>query len=138
MKMKYLEIERRHAVLMDAGKLVLPRKAAVAISRNIVKMESELEFYRKQLTDIFGRYAEKDDNGNIAVDKNGNVKFPDMDANIECVKEKRDLDNTEVKIEIMKFKASELDRCEQVERYDILTPLQEAALAWMIDYEDAE
>lgn len=135
MKMKYSELKERHAILMMVGKLTLPRKASVAISRNLVKFENELKIYNEQDKDIADQYAAKDEKGEFVLDKNV-FTFETEEAKQNFISERKELEETEIEINIMKFKASELDRCEQVERYDILTPVQEASLAWMIDYEE--
>lgn len=135
MKMTYSELTERHTVLLTVGKLTLPRKVSVAISRNIVKLENELKIYSEQDKDIAERYAAKDEKGEFVLENNA-FTFESMEKKGLFISERKELGETGIEIDILTFKASELDRCEEVERYDILTPVQEASLAWMIDYEE--
>ncbi len=133
--MTYSELTERHTVLLAVGKLTLPRKVSVAISRNIVKLENELKIYSEQDKDIAERYAAKDEKGEFVLENNA-FTFESMEKKGLFISERKELGETGIEIDILTFKASELDRCEEVERYDILTPVQEASLAWMIDYEE--
>ena len=138
MKMKYSEIIINRSILLEIGKLVLPRKVSVAIARNLTRLDKEMKIYGEQENDIASRYAKKDEDGKLIFKgaKGNELEFEAPDDEKSFRAEKKELNDTEVEIEIMKFKSTELDRCEQVERYDILTPLQEASLEWMIDYEE--
>lgn len=137
MKMTYAEIRNRHANLIVIGKLTLPRKVSVAIARNIIKFEKEMEVYEEQREDIAGRYAAKDGDGKFILDAEGkNYTFESQEKEAAFRQESKELNESEIDIDIMTFKASELDRCDEVERYNILPPVQEAAIGWMIDYDD--
>lgn len=139
MKMTYADILNRHAVLIKIGEKVLPRKATHAIARNIQKLEKESEFYRKQYGDIADRYAAKDDDGNFILDaKKENYTFASEEDAASFRSEAKDLIETEVDLDTMKFKADELDKCDENDKYDILSPLEEAAMDWMIDYDEDE
>lgn len=138
MKMKYSEIIVNRSVLMEIGKFILPRKVSEAIARNLTRMDKEVKFYGEQEGDIINRYAKKDDAGNVVFRdvKKGLLDFDTPEDEKNFLAEQKDLKNIEVEIEIKKFKSSELDKCEESDRYKILNPVQEAAIAWMIDYED--
>lgn len=137
MKMNYAEIRNRHANLIVIGKMTLPRKVSVAIARNIIKFEKEMKVYEEQREDIAGRYAAKDEDGNFVIDAEGkNYTFESQEKEAAFRQESKELNESEIDIDIMTFKASELDRCDEVERYNILPPVQEAAIEWMIDYDD--
>lgn len=133
MKMTYTELKNRHSNLILIGKMTLPRKVSVAIARNIVKFEKELDVYTKQRNDIADRYAKKDEAGNYITD-NDNFTFDTEDDKTVFLQEMKELNETEIDVQVMVFKASDLDRCDEVERYAILSPVQEAAIEWMIDY----
>lgn len=133
MKMTYAELKNRHSNLIVIGKLTLPRKVSVAIARNIVKFEKELDVYTKQRNDIADRYAKKDEAGNYITDKD-NFTFDTEENKTVFLQEMKELNETELDVPVMVFKATELDRCDEVERYAILSPIQEAAIEWMIDY----
>ena len=136
MKMTYGELLNKHAVLMTIGKMVLPRKASVAIARNIQKLEKEVKLYLKQRSDIAERYAKKGKDGQ-PINEDDKYVFETPEHEASFLQEAKELNETEIEIDnIMKFKSSELDRCDEVDRYQILSPVQEAAIAWMIDYEE--
>lgn len=132
MKMKYREIAQRHYLLLEIGEKLLPRKASAAIARNIVKMEQELQTYEKQRADIAERYAVKK-NGEFVAD-DGHYTFDTAENEANFREEIGQLGEVEVDLDILKFSEKELDQCESTDRYDILTPRQEAALEWMIAY----
>lgn len=136
--MKYSEIIVNRRVLMEIGKFILPRKVSVAIARNLTRLDKEMKLYGEQENDIASRYAKKDEDGKIIFkgEKKNELEFETTENLKRFQSEKKELNETEVEIEIMKFKSSELDRCEEVDRYQILTPVQEAAIEWMIDYEE--
>ena len=133
-KMTFTELLNKHQTLMSVSDKVLPRKVAVAIARNIGKMENEVQLHYKQRADIADRFAVKDDAGNFVLD-NGNYTFKTKKDNKAFLDEINQLNEAEIDIEIMTFDEVELERCEMVERYDILTPREEATLSWMIKYE---
>lgn len=54
-------------------KAQLQIKVAYAISKNINKIESELEVYNTEKTKLINKYGKKDKEGNLAVDENGKV-----------------------------------------------------------------
>ncbi|MCU6763370.1 Uncharacterised protein [uncultured Roseburia sp.] len=135
MKLTYNEITVKHNILMEIGKLTLPRKVSVAIARNLIRLEKELKLAEEQRADIADRYAAKDENGNFVLDKE-KYTFQTVADEKSFLEEAKELNEMEVEVQIMKFQAEELERCEQVERYAILTPLQEAALEWMANYGD--
>lgn len=137
MNMTYAEIMNRHDLLLKIGHLTLPRKVSAAIARNLVKLEKEFELYNKQRLDIANRYAKKDEEGEFiltAVGDKSAYTFNDTKDEVAFRTEAKDLDETEIDVDIMKFDAAEMERCEMVERYDFITPVQEAALGWMINY----
>lgn len=140
MKMTYAEILNNNAVLIKVGEKVLPRKAAHAVTRNIRSLEKEVKFFWEQYNDIAKRYAAQDKDGEFILDeKKENYTFASKENEASFHLEAKELRETEVDIDIMKFKAEELDKCDTCDRYDILSPLEEAAIDWMIDYgEDPE
>ena len=139
MKMAYAEITVRHGILIQIGKLTLPRKVSVAIARNLVRLEKEIKLANDQRTDIAARYAAKDEAGEFILDETKEkYTFTSPYDEKAFMDEVKELNESEVEVDIMKFGAAELEKCEQIEKYDFLTPLQEASLEWMIDYRDGE
>lgn len=135
MKLSYTQIRNRHGALVSIGNLKLPRKVCVAIARNITALEKEIAEYQKQKNDIAVRYAAKDASGKFVLDDSKkNFTFSSVSDYDGFIQEVSDLDETEINVEIMKFNESELEQCDNSERYDILTPTQEALIEWMIDY----
>lgn len=140
MKMTYAEIQSRHKVLIAIGQLALPRKITHAISRNIVRLEKEIKIMNEQRADIADRYAKKDENGQFVTEQVGdNINYTfESDEKLEAYKDEiNDLNETEVDVDIMMFKDTELDKCEN-ERYSMLTAVQEASIEWMVDYGEEE
>ena len=131
--MKYTEIISRQQSLLNVVNLTLPRKVSVAVARNLAKIEKEITLYNNQREDIADRYAKKDEQGNYILD-GSNYTFAEDKDKEAFLQEARELNETDIDIDFMKFRAEELDRCDEVERYSIITPAQELALEWMIDY----
>lgn len=134
MKLNYQEMAVKHAVLMKIGDLTLPRKVSVAIARNLVLFENEFKLLDEQKKDIANRYADKDENGNFIVNDNKYTFKSDVDKE-DFTREIKELNEVEIDLDIMMFNEDELGYCEKNDRYDILTPVQEAALEWMITYQ---
>ena len=143
MKMNYLEIVNRNAVLAEVGRKTLPRRITYAITKNLKTLGKEVDFYNTQRKDIADRYAAKKEDGAFIYDKaeNGDTVFTfasPEDRELFTL-EASDLEKTETDVDVVKFKAEELDRCDMSERYGVLSSLEEIALEWMIDYgEDPE
>lgn len=135
--MTYRELQGKHEALVMVSGLTLPRKVSVAIARNLARFKKELKIYTEQDADIAGRYAARDEDGNFILDGNS-YTFDTPEDREGFIRERNELNDTEAGIEVVKFDASELDRCDEVERYSILTPAQEAAIGWMVNYADAE
>lgn len=135
--MKFSEITVMHQALLGVVNMTLPRKVSVAVSRNLSKIEKEITLYNSQREDIAGRYARKDEQGNYILDGN-NYTFVSDENKEAFLQEAKELNETDIDIDFMKFRAEELDRCDEVERYSIITPAQEMALEWMIDYGDED
>ena len=81
----------------------------------------------EQRADIADRYAKKDENGQFVTEQVGdNINYTfESDEKLEAYKDEiNDLNETEVDVDIMMFKDTELDKCEN-ERYSMLTAVQE-------------
>lgn len=135
--MTYGDAKIKYELLKKVSGLTLPRKVSVAIARNIMRFEEELKIYEQQDADIAHRYAAKDEKGDFILD-GSSYTFETPENRKDFIRERDELNDTEADIQIAKFQASELERCDESERYDIMTPLQEASIGWMIDYEDKE
>ncbi|MCD7764377.1 MAG: hypothetical protein LUI14_14580 [Lachnospiraceae bacterium] len=130
MKLTFSELVRNHQYLMEVGNLVLPRKITVAIHRNLALFEKEIETMNKQRLDVVNRYALKDEKGNPVI-RDKQYCFASDEDKEAYLTEQHDIDETEFDLNIATFDESEFDRCEEVERYDIPTAVQEMKLDWM-------
>lgn len=133
MRIKFKDITQNYESLKSVVDKVLPRKASMAIARNVVSLEAELKFYMQQKLDIAKRFAVCQ-NGEPVVD-NGNYTFSSDEDKKSFIEEINQLNESEIDVDIMVFDASELDRCDEVSKYDSITPREEASLNWMISYE---
>ncbi len=137
--MKVSKFTASNSVLMEVGKLRLPRKISYAIARNLGKFEPELKIINQQVQDIARRYALLDENGEILPTKKGQLQFADREKAKNYRDEMAELDDTDISLELYTVSATELDKCDERDSiYDTITPIQEAVLSWMFDYGDAE
>ena len=60
-------------VLGKLNNAQLPIKVAYAISKNVNKIESELKVYNTEKDKLVNKYGEKDKEGKLKVDENGNI-----------------------------------------------------------------
>ena len=133
--MKFSEIMIKKQSMADVLDLILPRKVSVAIARNLTTINKEIELYNQQREDIAERYAKKDEKGNYVLNGNNYTFANDKDRQ-SFIEEVSELNDTDIDINIFKFNVSELDRCDESDRYNIITPSQEVSLGWMIDYDE--
>lgn len=115
-----------------------PRSMAYAISCNTKAFNNVFETYNEQRRDIASRYAVKDENGKVLFDEVGNLIFETDLDNKRFHEEFKELLAIETNVSAVKFHEKELLKCENDARYSILTPEQELALGWMIEYENHE
>ena len=137
--MKYIEIENTMNALQKVSNKVLPRKLSVAIVRNIEKLKSVSEFISAQRLDILKKYAIIE-NGEFkfTINENGQqtLAFDSQEKLNLCNSELNDLYSCSEDLGLIKVSASELDKCEESDRYDILTVQEELSLAFMLTYEE--
>ena len=133
--MKFSEIMIKKQSMANVLDLILPRKVSVAIARNLTTINKEIELYNQQREDIAERYAKKDEKGNYVLNGNNYTFANDKDRQ-SFIEEVSELNDTDIDINIFKFNVSELDRCDESDRYNIITPSQEVSLGWMIDYDE--
>ena len=89
-------------------RLNLPVKLAFFFNRNFEKIRQESVPYFETKRKIGEKYAERDENGNIKTDAQGNYQIKDMS---KFVQELRELQEQEVELEldVVKVKPEELD-----------------------------
>lgn len=133
--MKYSEMKKRYETLVKVSEFTLPRKVSVAIARNISNFREDLTIYNEQDADIAKRYVAKDEEGTPILD--GNMyTFASLEDRGNFVRERNELNDAEIDVDIVKFNSSDLDGCYESDRYDIMTPAQESSIEWMIDYDE--
>lgn len=87
----------------------LPVKVSYAISRNTDHLESALKPYDKERQKLIEKYAEHDENGNLAIRPDGiSVKFKDDAAKAAWDKDIEELLGIEADVDIRKFKLDDL------------------------------
>lgn len=133
MKMKYFEVQKRYEDLLSVKKLTLPRGAMVAIARNIMALSKEIKFIESQKLEIAEKFAKKDENQKIVV-VNNVIEFENNDSFLEFRNEFTEMLNEEVDVEVATFGSSILEKCDESDRYDLLSIEKEMELSWMIDY----
>ncbi|HHV27431.1 MAG TPA: DUF1617 family protein [Tissierellia bacterium] len=101
----------------------LPVKVSYAIAKNISKIEKELTIYEIERQKLIDKYAEKDNEGKVVADNNGQIKFKDKEGWEKDIKELLDIEN---EIDIHKFKIEEL------EGYN-MTPAELMSIEYMIE-----
>lgn len=84
-----------------------PVRVSYAISKNISKLESELNLYNKERQKIIDKYCKKDKEGKLVIDENNQYSIKDEYINI-CTKELDELLDIEVDVNIHKFKLNDL------------------------------
>lgn len=124
MNMKLGEIRGNLQGLLNIAGKRFPAKVCYAISKNAKKLEKEYKELEEQRVKICESYADKDEDGKIITqEKDGNTMYVFSDENEKlCNKEYMELLEEEVDIDIRTVDASEMDKCDENERFDIPTP----------------
>lgn len=134
--MKLGELQGRLEGLYKVATKTLPVKVSYAVSKNIKILSEEFKILDEQRIKICENYADKDENGK-AIQKeieNGKSIFVFSGDNEKKVNEEySELLSDEIEVAIHKVNASEFEKCEMSDRYDILTPVEFSALDFMID-----
>ena len=88
--------------------MALPVKASYAIAKNIKKIEKEIEVYNEERAKLLDKYGEKDEDGNLVVSEEQNIKI--VPENVEkWNKDLNELLDIEVEVDIHKLKFSVLE-----------------------------
>lgn len=134
--MKLGELQGRLEGLYKVATKTLPVKVSYAVSKNIKILSEEFEILDKQRIKICENYADKDENGKAIqkeIEKGKNIFVFSGDNEKKVHKEYSELLSDEFEADIRKVNASEFEKCEMSDRYDILTPVEFSALDFMID-----
>ena len=84
----------------------LPVKVAYAITKNINKINVELEAYNKEKAKLINKYGEKDEKGKLNVNENGII--PLKEEHIEDYKDIKELLSIENEIDIHMIQLDDL------------------------------
>lgn len=74
-------------VLSKLINMELPIKLSYAFSKNITKIDRELEVYNKERQRLIEKYGEKDEEGKLKVKEDGNINILDVDNFNKDIKE---------------------------------------------------
>lgn len=139
MKMKGKEVKERFLDLQSAGNLALPSKLSYAIAYNAEALRKEAERIEKERKKLCEQYSEKDEEGkpvmvNSIINGNKIQEYKMTEENKKLLNEEyNELLDMEVDIEIRTAKQELIERCEEVERYDIPSVSQLSALLFMLE-----
>lgn len=96
-------------VLSKLNNMKLNIKVSYAVAKNISKIEKELEVYNKEKAKLIDKYCEKDKEGNLKIDKDGNTKIIDQENWSKDFKELLQIEN---EIDIHKINEEDLFKCD--------------------------
>lgn len=139
MKMKGKEVKERILKLQRTENLTLPSKLSYAIVYNVEALQKEEERIEKEREKLCEQYSEKDEEGkpvmiNSIINGNKVKEYKMTEENEKLLNEEyNELLDMEVDIEIRTVKQELIERCEKVERYDILSVSQLSALLFMLE-----
>lgn len=123
-------IQHQEGLLRQSGK-VYTAKLGYAISKNIKYFQEIIKDYDENRIKICERYADKGENGK-PVTEDGKYVFSKENEKIvneEC----KDLQEVDTEVSIMKVPFSEMERCENADRYDIPSVADLNDLMFMIE-----
>lgn len=108
----------------------LPVKISYAVMKNQKMLESEYKNLEQQRVKLCEVYAEKDEDHKPII-KDGSYIFSkeDRDAFSE---EYKDMMGEEIEVNIHSVSIKELDKCDESDRYDAITPADLEVIAFML------
>lgn len=127
-KIKIVDIVNGTEALQKLAKTELKAKLAWQVSKLLKTVEQEMQIFNDTRMSAVKKYGEKDENGELITDDNGNCKI--LDNNLALFnKEINELLNNEIEINANKLKISDLEEIN-------FTPSEIAALENFIDFEE--
>lgn len=87
MKIKNEVLVNSIEVLSKLTNMELPIKLSYAISKNITKIDRELEVYNKERQKLIEKYGEKDKEGKLKTKEDGTINILDIDSFNKDLKE---------------------------------------------------
>ena len=125
MLVKNIDMMNSVDVLKKISQLDLPLKLSYKLAKNIMNIDSELTIINTHKQKLIDQYGEKDDNGKIKSDKDGNVKILDIEG---WSTEYSELENLEVEVDLKSISEEELLSCDNIN----LTPSDLIAISYML------
>lgn len=117
------DILNSQQALQEIAKMNMRAKTAFKIARIIRAIEGEIENFNKARQNLLNKYGEKDNNGNLVVNKDGNYTLIPNKIN-DYNNEIQELLITNIQLNIEPIEADELEQLEftptfayQVEKY---------------------
>lgn len=95
-------------VLSKLINMELPIKLSYALSKNITKIDRELEAYNKERQKLIEKYGEKDEEGKLKTKEDGTINILDIDNFNKDLKEILEIE-TEVDIHLIDLDKFEAD-----------------------------
>lgn len=108
MKISNEKLANSIEVLNKITTIELPIKLSYAFSKNITKINRELEVYNKERQRLIEKYGEKDEEGKLKVKENGNINILDADNFNKDIKEILEIEN-EIDIHIIDLESINAD-----------------------------
>lgn len=106
----------------------LKARCAYAVGKILKSADAEIQSFNETRMELIKKYGEKDENGELKTEENGNVRIPPEGLN-DFSKELRELLDTEVEISANKIKMDDLGNVE-------FTPAEMAQLENFIELDE--
>ena len=113
--------------LREISNKEFPGFVTFKIARIIRELDKEIQLFESEREKIAYKFGEKDDNGQLIVLDNGNIKIPD-ESIVECNQELQALFSTEVEINASKLPVNIFETIE-------MTPTQAMNLEPIVEFE---
>ena len=131
MKMTLAEVNIRNGVLNAVANLKLPYKLTKAVTQNLMEFQTDLKLMEENRIDIIGRYAEKNEAGELIIEGNHYKLSEESEAKFQT-EYNEFLTNTETEVDVHTVSETVLEQLAE-SRYDALTPAHRLALDFMIE-----
>ena len=116
--MKLNEVTSTYRKLAGFAGKKFPVKISYAISKNLKKLEKEMELIEKGRMEILEQFAEKTEDGQLKIEDD---RYILGDKEQDFQKEYMEYLETETDVDLYKVPIAELDKMEDV-RYSVLSP----------------
>lgn len=106
----------------------LKARCAYAVGKILKSADAEIQSFNETRMELIKKYGEKDENGELKTEENGNVHIPPEGLN-DFSKELRELLDTEIEISANKIKMDDIGEVE-------FTPAEMAQLENFIEFDE--